>query len=64
MDTSSTTIRTLLVFLASAIAALAVVDPVGMPEWLQVAVAALSAGFAGVGILPPQYGSRRVPPDA
>lgn len=52
----SPTLRTILVILAAACAAFAAIDPVGVPEWVQAVVAALSAGLAGAGIVPPSLG--------
>lgn len=47
--------RSLLTVLAAVAAALSAANPVGMPGWLAIVVAGLSAGLAGVGILPPQW---------
>jgi hypothetical protein len=51
----SQSVRSLLTVLAALAAALSAANPVGMPGWLAIAVAGLSAGLAGVGILPPQW---------
>lgn len=46
--------RTLLTVVAVAAATLAAADPFGLPPWVQVVAVAISAGFAAVGIVPPQ----------
>lgn len=51
----STTVRTVLVFLAAATAAFAAAPPVDLPGWAAALIAALAAGFAGLGILPPAW---------
>jgi hypothetical protein len=58
----SSTARLILVLLAAVLAGLAAADPVGIPEWAQVAIAALSAALAGFGIVPPQYPHPAAPP--
>jgi hypothetical protein len=55
MNYLSPVARLVLTFLAAALAALAAIDPVGIPEWAQAIIAAAAAGFAGIGILPPSY---------
>lgn len=51
----STIVRTVLVFLAAATAAFAAAPPVDLPGWAAALIAALAAGFAGLGILPPSW---------
>lgn len=51
----STTVRTILIFFAAAIAATAAAPPVDMPGWAAGLIAALAAGFAGIGLLPPNW---------
>lgn len=46
----STTTALVLTFLAAVCASLAAADPFGVPTWVQVLIAALSAGFAAIGI--------------
>jgi hypothetical protein len=55
--------RLILTFIAACVAALAVIDPTGLPQWVQVTAAVLATGFAAIGIIPPQIGGRQpVPP--
>jgi hypothetical protein len=55
--------RLVLTFIAACVAALAVIDPTGLPQWVQIAAAVLATGFAAVGIIPPQIPGRLpVPP--
>jgi hypothetical protein len=51
----SPTVRTILVFLAAATAAIAAAPPVDLPGWASALIAAAAAGFAGLGILPPSW---------
>jgi hypothetical protein len=51
----SSTVRTVLVFLAAVTAALAAAPPVDLPGWAAALIAAAAAGFAGLGLLPPSW---------
>lgn len=51
----NTTVRTILIFLAAAVAAFAAAPPVDLPGWVAALIAALAAGFAGIGLLPPSW---------
>lgn len=49
-----------LTFIAACIGALAVIDPIGLPTWVQGVAVILSTGFAAVGI-PAGYTEHGVP---
>lgn len=49
-------VRTLLVFLSMVVAALAAAPPTDLPGWAAAVLAALAAGFAGLGLVPPSLG--------
>ena len=51
------TVRIILILAAAAIAGVAAVQDT-LPIWAQALIAGLSAGFAGLGIIPPQVPSR------
>lgn len=56
------TVRTILTILAVAVAGVAAAGIQGMPQWAEVVLAALAAGFAAAGIVPPTMrydGTRR-----
>lgn len=46
----STVTALVLTFIAVVVATLAAADPFGLPMWVQAVAAALSAGFAAIGI--------------
>lgn len=50
----SSAARVILVFIGVAITALAASGIPGAPEWVEVVLAALAAGFLGIGVVPPQ----------
>lgn len=56
------TLDKLLTFVAACLSALAVIDPIGVPRWVQVVAAVLVTGFAAIGIYTPAPVGDRAPP--
>lgn len=44
------TAQLFLTFVAACVTALAVTDPIGLPQWVQVVAGVLATGFAAIGI--------------
>lgn len=44
------TTQLILTFVAACVTALAVTDPIGLPQWVQVVAGVLATGFAAIGI--------------